>query len=90
MNKNPISRDFKVLLLSILKQGYMTFKDRTRIEEYLQYYFDGVQPPELEPLSSKDIAELILHYENDPNAATFEGVAAEYKKKKSSQGGVFR
>lgn len=80
MSRKPISRDFKLDLLQVLQRGYMTGTDRERIENYLNTYFDGWQPPELPPLSSEDMAELILHYEKEAGAATIEGVVAAYEK----------
>lgn len=58
--KKPISKDFKILLLSVLKKGHMTGSDRESIEIYLRTYFDGYTPPELPPLSSEELAELII------------------------------
>ena len=80
MSRKPISREFKLDLLQVLQKGYMTGTDRERIDEYLRTYFDGWQPPELPPLSSEDMAELILHYEKEAGAATIEGVIAAYER----------
>jgi hypothetical protein len=80
MKNKPISKDFKITLLQVLQKGYMTGTDRERIEDYLRTYFDGWQPPELEPLSSEDMAELILHYEEQKDAATIEGVVSSYER----------
>ena len=80
MSRKPISKDFKITLLQVLQKGSMTGTDRERIDEYLRIYFDGWQPPELPPLSSEDMAELILHYEKEAGAATIEGVVAAYEK----------
>ena len=80
MKNKLISKDFKITLLQVLQKGYMTGTDRERIDEYLRTYFDGWQPPELEPLNSEDMAELILHYEKEAGAATIEGVVAAYER----------
>lgn len=62
MSKKPISKDFKLLLLSVLKQGYMTQTDRKCIENYFGQYFDGKEPFEYPPLSSDDVALIIDIY----------------------------
>ena len=80
MSRKPISRDFKLDLLQVLQRGYMTGTDRERIENYLKTYFDGWQIPELPPLSSEDMAELILHYEKEAGAATIEGIIEAYER----------
>lgn len=83
--KKPISKDFKIMLLSVLRKGHMTGSDRESIETYLKTYFDGYTPPELPPLSSEELAELILHYENEAGAATIGGVVAAYERIKAEQ-----
>lgn len=73
--KKPISKDFKITLLSVLKKGSMTGNDRDRIETYLKTYFDGYTPPPLPPLSSEEMAALI-----DIEGLTIEEVAEAYEK----------
>lgn len=80
MSRKPISKDFKITLLQVLQKGSMTGTDRKRIDEYLRTYFDGWQPPELPPLNSEEMAELILHYEEQKDAATIEGVVSAYER----------
>lgn len=63
--KKAISKDFKVLLLSILKQGYMTHGNRDELDLYIKSYFDGYQPPELRPLSSEEMEVLAVEMEKD-------------------------
>ena len=80
MNKNPISRDFKVLLLSILKKGCMTGTDRHNIENYFGTYFDGKDPLELPQLSSEDLAELV-----EICGLTIDEVTAAYYERKKQE-----
>lgn len=77
MSKKPISKDFKLLLLSVLKQGYMTQTDRKCIENYMGTYFDGKEPFEYPPLSSDDVATII-----DIEGLTIESVAEAWETRK--------
>lgn len=76
MKKKPISKDFKILLLSVLKQGYMTHTDRNCIENYMEQYFDGKEPVEMPPLSVDDVATII-----DIEGFTIDDVAAACEKR---------
>lgn len=78
--KKPISKDFKILLLSVLKKGHMTGSDRESIETYLRTYFDGYTPPELPPLTSEELAELIII-----EGLGIEDVIADYERIKAEQ-----
>lgn len=78
--KKPISRGFKIMLLSVLKKGSMSDSDRHNIETYLKTYFDGYTPPTLSPLSSDDLATLI-----DIEGHTIESVTAAYERNRQKK-----
>ena len=79
--KKPISKDFKIMMLSVLRNGHMTANDRSNIEAYLKTYFDGYTPPELPPLTSEELAELIII-----EGLSIEAVVADYERIKADQG----
>ena len=78
--KKPISKDFKILLLSVLRKGSMTGSDRESIETYLRTYFDGYTPPQLPPLTSEELAELII-----VEGVGIEAVTADYERIKADK-----
>lgn len=61
MRGKPITKDFKLLLLRILKNGYMTEGDRHSVENQIRAYFEGYVPPTFPPLSAEEIATVIQY-----------------------------
>ncbi|MBR7022164.1 MAG: hypothetical protein IKI09_01655 [Bacteroidales bacterium] len=58
MSKEPLSKEFKARLATIIKLNYLTETDRKTIETYFKVYFDGYKPPQWHLLEADEMEAL--------------------------------
>lgn len=58
MSKEPLSKELKARLATIIKLNYLTETDRKTIETYFKVYFDGYKPPQWHLLEADEMEAL--------------------------------
>ena len=58
MSKEPLSKEFKARLVTIIKLNYLTETDRKTIETYFKVYFDGYKSPQWHLLEADEMEAL--------------------------------
>lgn len=58
MSREPLSKEFKAILATIIKLDYLTEADRKTIETYFKMYFDGYKIPQWHLLEADELEAL--------------------------------